>query len=247
MKPDSINLIVTSPPYKIEGGFSEDLIENFIIESKRVLKNGRHLCLNFGMDLIGDKNIGFRTIHNPMHTAEKFAYMNNLHLYSAFVWKKRTHQKSFGSYPYPPNFLSNPNFELIYIFKKEGIDTKPSNNIKEISKLSQKEWLDFAIDSVWDIPPIEPTSKLRDILPENVYPFPREIPYRLIKMYSFVNEIILDPFLGSGTTMKVAQDLRRNCIGIEINPKCIEIVKKQCFGQKFLTREVKYKFIDWNI
>jgi len=55
-------------------------------------------------------------------------------------------------------------------------------------------------------------------------------------------DVVLDPFIGSGTTMEACQDLGRSCIGIEINPEYCEIVKKRCFGRKFLDREVEYKF-----
>jgi len=58
----------------------------------------------------------------------------------------------------------------------------------------------------------------------------------------FEGDVVLDPFLGSGTTMLACQELRRSCIGIEINPKYIEIVKKRCFGRQFLSHEVEYSF-----
>jgi len=67
----------------------------------------------------------------------------------------------------------------------------------------------------------------------------------LLEKYSNVDDVVLDPFLGSGTTMVACQETGRNCIGIEIDPKYCEIVKKRCFGRKFLDREVEYKFEVW--
>jgi len=67
----------------------------------------------------------------------------------------------------------------------------------------------------------------------------------LIGMIARPNDTVLDPFLGSGTTMFACQNLGMNCIGIEINPKYCEIVKKRCFGRQFLDREVEYKFTVW--
>jgi len=64
----------------------------------------------------------------------------------------------------------------------------------------------------------------------------------IIEMFTDEGNTILDPFIGSGSTMVACQNLRRNCVGIEINPKYCEIVKKRCFGRKFLDREVEYKF-----
>jgi DNA modification methylase len=64
----------------------------------------------------------------------------------------------------------------------------------------------------------------------------------IIKNYCDKDDVILDPFIGSGTTMIACQNLKRSCIGIEINPKYCEIVKKRCFGRRFLDREVEYRF-----
>jgi len=71
---------------------------------------------------------------------------------------------------------------------------------------------------------------------------PEKVIGQLVKAFSFKGDVVLDPFLGSGTTMKVCQDLGRSCIGIEINPEYCEIIKKRCFGRTFLDRQVEYKF-----
>lgn len=68
---------------------------------------------------------------------------------------------------------------------------------------------------------------------------------KIVELLTNEGDVVLDPFLGGGTTMKVCQDLRRNCIGIEINPEHCEIVKKRCFSRTFLDREVEYKFEVW--
>lgn len=73
--------------------------------------------------------------------------------------------------------------------------------------------------------------------PKSVYSYSK-----LVEMFSKVNDVILDIFVGSGTTILACQETKRNCIGIEINPKYCEIVKKRCFGRQFLDREVEYKF-----
>jgi len=74
---------------------------------------------------------------------------------------------------------------------------------------------------------------------------PETLISQLVRAFSFEGDIVLDPFLGSGTTMKVCQDLKRSCIGIEINPGYCEIAKKRCFGRKFLDRKVEYRFDIW--
>jgi len=230
MPDNSVDLVVTSPPYKKEDGFSEKLMESFMSGIRFKLKQGRHLILNFGFDLLSkDKYVNFRTIHNPMFFAEKWAYEFGFQLYSVFMWNKQkySNQKSFGSYPYPPNFLSNPNFELIWVFKKIGKTELPTKTIKEESKLTQEEWREFTIKSVWEFPPqIKINSNGKNIIGHQ-YPFPEELPYRCIKLYSFVNDLILDPFLGSGTTAVVCKKLNRRFIGIEINPDYCAVAEKR--------------------
>jgi DNA modification methylase len=88
-----------------------------------------------------------------------------------------------------------------------------SEGQKEQSKLDKDFWLSIKKSDVWVMKP-EGSSDNRN----HIAPFPYELPYRLVKAYSFVGETVLDPFLGSGTTLKSAMDLRRNGIGYEINP-----------------------------
>lgn len=130
----------------------------------------------------------------------------------------------FGSYPYPRNFYAQNTSEFITIYVKDG---KPTNNIpeelKEQSKLSQKEWVQFT-KQIWDIP-IPNKSDLA--FGEHAAIMPEAIPYRLIKLYSFIGDIVLDPFAGSGTTLKVAKELGRNFIGYEIYPHYKSVIEEK--------------------
>ena len=118
----------------------------------------------------------------------------------------------FGSYPYPSNFYAQNTSEFIAIFVKDGRPKRVSDTIKEQSKLTKEEWINFT-KQIWDIP----IPNKKDLaFGEHSAIMPEQIPYRLIKMFSFVDDIVLDPFAGSGTTLKVAKELNRQYVGYEI-------------------------------
>jgi hypothetical protein len=149
-----------------------------------------------------------------------FDYMGSI------IWQKKTTMNTtggavvMGSYPYPNNGIVEIDYEFILIFKKKG-KRQISKNIKEMSKLSKEEWKEY-FSGHWKF------NGAKQLEHEAV--FPEELPKRLIKMYSFVGDRVLDPFAGSGTTLKVALELGREAIGYEINPKYVEIMRKKVGG-----------------
>jgi DNA modification methylase len=235
---NTVDLVVTSPPYwhikdyGVEGqiGYGQSLHEYlkslYIVwkECFRVLKPGTRLCINIGDQFLRSIIYGKYKIA-PLHSefitqCEKigFDYMG------AIIWQKKTTMNTtgganvMGSYPYPPNGLIEIDYEFILIFKKPGIKPKPSKDIKEKSKLTKEEWKEY-FSGHWNFP------GEKQIGHEAM--FPEELPKRLIKMFTFVGDVVLDPFLGSGTTIKVALSLERNSVGYEINEKFLPIIKKK--------------------
>jgi DNA modification methylase len=257
IKDESIDLIVTSPPYwhiKDYGkvgqiGYGQTLHEylkdlyRVWEECFRVLKSGRRLCINIG-DQFARSVIYGRYKIIPLHAevisqCEKigFDYMG------AIIWQKKTTMNTtggavvMGSYPYPPNGMIEIDYEFILVFKKPGKIENVLKEIKENSKLTKEEWKEYFAGH-WGF------GGEKQINHEAM--FPEELPKRLIKMYSFIGDTVLDPFVGSGTTVKVALELKRNAIGYEINENFLEIIKEKMGIKNSLLRVYDVEIIKRN-
>lgn len=230
---NSVNLVITSPPYfnaKKYSDINDDLgnIEDFNKyleeirkvwgEVYRTLQPGRKFFLNI-MNLPIKEKGGFRTLNlvgKMIDLCEDVGFIFKRDI----IWHKTNSVKAhFGTYPYPGGLLINNSHEFILEFEKpcpKGYKKYAHLTIeqKEASKLNKDFWISIKKSDVWTIKP-ENSGDGR----LHVAPFPYSIPYRLVKGYSYVGETVLDPFLGSGTTLVVARDLKRNGIGYEINPK----------------------------
>ncbi len=238
---ETIDLIITSPPYwhlkdyGIENqiGYGQTLHEylkdlyRVWKECFRVLKEGRRLCINIG-DQFARSIVYGRYKIIPLHS-EIIAQCEDIGFdyMGAIIWQKKTTMNTsgganvMGSYPYPPNGMIEIDYEFILIFKKPGKSPKVPPEIKEKSILTKEEWKEY-FSGHWYFKGEKQT--------EHEAMFPEELPYRLIRMFSFVGDTILDPFLGSGTTLKVALNLGRNAVGYEINPDFLEVINKKLNG-----------------
>ncbi|RIH99933.1 site-specific DNA-methyltransferase, partial [candidate division NPL-UPA2 bacterium Unc8] len=119
---------------------------------------------------------------------------------------------------YPRGGIIKIDYEFILVFKKLGKDVKPPKEIKEKSKLSNEEWNEY-FNGHWNFAGEKQNG--------HIAMFPLELPRRLIKMFSFYGDTVLDPFLGSGTTSKAALELGRNSVGYEINKEFVETIKSK--------------------
>lgn len=238
LKNDSVDLVVTSPPYwhikdyGVSGqiGYGQSLHEylkdlyRVWRECYRVLKPGRRLCINVG-DQFARSTIYGRYKVIPLH-AEFIVQCEDVGFdyLGSIIWQKKTTMNTtgganvMGSYPYPPNGMIEIDYEFILIFKKPGKSEKVPEEVKEKSKLTKEEWKEYFYGH-WHFGGARQT--------KHGATFPEELPKRLIKMYTFVGDTVLDPFLGSGTTVKEALNLRRNAIGYEINEKFLEVIKEK--------------------
>ena len=255
---DSIDLIITSPPYFNIKDYSKDgyqqkthsrkkikqlgdiddyskFIQELLKvwkECERVLKPNGKLIIN--VPLLPMKKSEYNTHYNR-HIFDLNADIEHsilsqkntkMFLYDIYIWNRTNPTKNlmFGSYPYPRNFYAQNTCEFITVYVKDG---KPDNNIpkdiKEKSKLTKEEWITYT-KQIWDIPIPNKNDlafgKHSAIMPE-------EIVRRCVKMFSFVGDIVLDPFAGSGTTLKVVKELNRNYVGYEIMESYKEIIYKK--------------------
>lgn len=231
---ESVHLIVTSPPYwqiKDYGndkqiGWDQSLQEYLESlnevwrECFRVLKPGCRLCINIGDQYVRKtKSRPYQII--PLHSM----ILNDIFrmrvndkdetptYFGSILWKKVSTTntsgggKFMGSYPHPRNGMVTYNFEYIAIFRKPGKPPAVDPEIKKMETFTKDEWKEFFLGT-WNFPGVRQK--------HHMAMFPDELPYRLIRMFSFPGEIVLDPFAGSGTTLKVANELRRNAVGYEI-------------------------------
>lgn len=239
---ESVNLCITSPPYFNAKMYSEsgendlgnvhELDEWFVEIGKvwgevfRVLQSGRKFFLNI-MNLPVRNGNSYRTLNlvgKSIDLCEQIGFIFKRDI----VWHKTNGVRAhFGTYPYPGGILLNNMHEFILEFHKPEKSGKSkyahvSKLQKEQSKLDKDFWLSLKNSDVWIMKP----EKSGDSRP-HVAPFPLELPTRLIKAYSFVGETILDPFLGSGTTLLAAVMANRNGVGYELNEDFVRYMKEQ--------------------
>jgi len=241
LKNESVNIVITSPPYwKLKNyenenqiGFGSSDYKQYIenlnkvwSECVRVLAPDGKLCINIMPFFLSGKNAKFKRRETKLVITDLENFMettNQMYLFATYIWDKRkiVRFSSFGSYPYPPNIFSTFPFEWIFVISKKGKRQPVSKEIKEKSKITHEEWENWAINSIWEMQPAKSKSE------NHPAPFPDELPYRLIRLYSFVGDMVLDPFLGSGTTAKVAINLGRKAVGYEINPNYLPLIENK--------------------
>jgi site-specific DNA-methyltransferase (adenine-specific) len=234
----SVHLVVTSPPYwqlkdygtKHQIGFNdsyEDYINNLNLvwaECFRVLHDGCRLCINIGDQFARSVYYGrYKVI--PIHSEIiRFCEAIGFDFMGQIVWQKTTTMNAtgggsvMGSFPYPRNGIVKLDFEYILLFKKRGVAPKPSGKQKSEAAITTDEW-NLWFNGHWCFPGAKQD--------KHIAMFPEELPARLIRMFSFPEETVLDPFLGSGTTALVARKLNRNSVGYEINPDFIPVIKER--------------------
>lgn len=260
IKSNSVQLIITSPPYwqlkdygtENQIGFNdsyEEYINNLNLvwqECYRVLSDGCRMCINIGDQFARSVYYGrYKVI--PIRTEIiRFCESLGMDYMGAIIWQKTTTMNTsgggaiMGSFPYPRNGILKMDYEFILLFKKLGNAPKPTKEQKERSAITKEEWGQY-FSSHWNFNGVKQF--------EHIAMFPEELPKRLIKMFSFVGETVLDPFAGSGTTSLAAKHLGRNSVGYEINKSFAPIIKSKLSEEQlsFDSEEAQVYFLDDNV
>ncbi|MGI0072481.1 MAG: DNA-methyltransferase [Nitrosotalea sp.] len=237
---DKVSLTVTSPPYHNAINYNEHQtsqkwyrgtvgvsVDSWLEEMKEVFsqvyqvtKPGGHCCIVIGNELVEGR------IKLPLPAMLLIELTRNdigWKFFEEIIWNKVTGgKKRFRvtvQHPYPTYYYPNIMHEQIIVLRKT-----PFNNVKDkksklvINDIMKKE----VANSVWHIAPVPPSYR-------RFHPaaFPEEIPYRLIQLYSNMGDLVLDPFVGSGQTTKMARFLKRRYMGIDKSEKYVKIAKKR--------------------
>ena len=258
---NSVHLIVTSPPYFNIKDYSKDGHQNkkhsekndsqigdienydrYIQELLSVWKECERVLVPNGKIIINVPLIPMikseMTTHYNRHIFDINAGIQHsilrgtkLFLYDTYIWNRTNPSKAlmFGSYPYPRNFYAQNTIEFVTVYVKDGksLNSLPKE-IKEKSKLTQKEWVEFT-KQIWSIPI---PGRGDSACGEHPAIMPEEIVKRCVRLFTYVGDVVLDPFAGSGTTLKIAKQLGRNYVGYEIMIAYKKVINKKISQEK---------------
>ncbi len=215
----SVHLVITSPPYNVSKEYDEDLslkeylqlLKNSFKEIYRVLVNGGRACINIA-------NLG-RKPYIPLSDYISTMMIDmGFNMRGEIIWNKAASASpstAWGSWQSAANPILRDIHEYILVFSKGDYKREGKGKTNTITKEQFMEWT----KSIWTM---NAESARRIGHPA---PFPEELPYRLIQLYSFKDDVILDPFMGSGTTGVSALRSDRKFVGYEINPDYIKLAE----------------------
>jgi site-specific DNA-methyltransferase (cytosine-N4-specific) len=259
VKSNSVDLMVTSPPYpmiamwdelfcradpniaalwrKLVASKGEETVRQIYdathknlakvwAETYRVLCNGGLACINIG-DATRSFNGKFQLFPNHSRITEECEKIGFNSL-PYILWKKPTNKPAYkgkgaflGSGFLPPNAYITLDCEFILIFRKGNLRKFPPKDPSRYNSAFTKKQRDEWFSQIWTL---KGTRQKTGELERRTAAYPEEIANRLIRMFSIKGETVLDPFLGSATTLKIANEIGRNCIGYEIDKKLFGII-----------------------
>ena len=216
-----VDLMITSPPYNVTKEYDEDLslkeylqlLENVFSETYRVLVNGGRACINIA-------NLGRKPYIPLSDYISQMMSGIGFNMRGEIIWNKAASASpstAWGSWQSASNPILRDIHEYILVFSKGEYKKEKKNKENTISKENFMEWT----KSIWTM---NAESAKRIGHPA---PFPEELPYRLIQLYSFKGDVILDPFIGSGTTAVSSLKSDRKFVGYELNSEYVQLANKR--------------------
>ena len=223
---NSLHLMVTSPPYNVSKEYDSDLslkeylqlLKNVFTETHRVLVQGGRACINVA-------NLG-RKPYIPLsdHISQMMIEIG-FKMRGEIIWAKGAGagiSMAWGSWQSASNPVLRDTHEYILVFSKGSFDRKKGKKENTITRDDFMEWT----KSVWTMNP-ESAKKVK-----HPAPFPVELPYRLIQLYTFKGDIVLDPFMGSGSTAIAALKSERKYVGYDVDPEYIKLAEQRIASAK---------------
>lgn len=246
MPEKSIHSIITSPPYwNIKNYQNEnqighgDSLDEYIDrlgdvwkQCERVLHDGCRIAINIGDEYqSGNGEVPYHIVPLNSLIVSNIAKNTELYFLGSIIWQKISNTETsggapvMGSYGRPRNGYVSYDYEYINLFKKPGDDPPVTDEIKERSSIEKEDWMEY-FSGHWQFPGKRQC--------DHPAPFPEELPRRLIKMFTFEEDVVLDPFIGSGTTAVAAEKMNRQWVGVDLNDSYVET------SQKRLMKETGY-------
>ena len=257
---NSVQLTVTSPPYRNAinydihasgsgayyrgklnldtNDYLNDMTDIFGNKVYRVTKEGGYCCI-----VIANEVVNGTIVPLPHMLLSKLVQpFGKWNLHEEIIWHKVTggtnRYGSFIIHPYPKYYRANIMHEFILILRKGDVNSGRTKRI-EILPATHEEWTREIANSIWHIAPVPPGCI------DHPCPFPEEIPYRLMKLYSYENDLVLDPFNGSGQTTKVAHHFGRSYVGIDLLKKYVDLAKTRIESEEPLHIRNQALVADW--
>lgn len=227
---NSVHLMITSPPYNVTKEYDQDLslkeylllLENSFRETYRVLVNGGRACINVA-------NLGRKPYLPLSDYVSKIMIGIGFNMRGEIIWNKAASASpstAWGSWQSAANPTLRDIHEYILVFSKGNYNREIRNKQNTITKEQFMEWT----KSIWTM---NAESAKRVGHPA---PFPEELPTRLIQLYSFKDDIVLDPFMGSGTTAISSLKSDRKFVGYDVSQEYIELAEKRIESLRIQTK-----------
>jgi len=236
--PDSVALVVTSPPYPMlpqwDAQFARfgatryeemhDLLAGAWAACHRVLVDGGLLAINIGDAMRTVPGQGFRLFPNHAEVLQRCVALGFRPL-PYLLWKKPMNRPNafLGSGFLPPNAYVTLDCEFVLLFRKGELRAFPRHDERRRASRYERTERDLWFSQIWSVR----ASRQTDPQGRRTAAFPPEVPRRLIRMFSVVGDTVLDPFAGTGTTVRVAAELDRRAIAVEVDPELARALSEE--------------------